>query len=102
MNQIADKIERPAAKSHLQPLIGPEKIGDHWKFRIFDLGEQEGWASFGDNPPVDLRDFKMGINRGVDGEQLVVDPQDLEELAQIGQCMHKDSIRRTLRLCVDQ
>ena len=85
IDQAADKIERTAAKGQFQSLVGAEKIGDHRKLGVLDSGEQEGGASLGDDPSVNFCNFEIGVNRGVDGEQLVVGPQQFNKFAQIGQ-----------------
>ena len=90
VDQAANKVERPLAKGQLQAQVGAKEIGDHRKAGALDRGEQQGRPSLGDHPSMDLGDFKMGIDRSIDGEQLVVGAQQIKELAQIDKSVHAD------------
>ena len=71
IDQALDEIDRPSAKGQLQPQRGAEEVGDHGKLRVFHLGEQQGWAPLSNDPSVNFSDLQVGINRSVDGQQLV-------------------------------
>ena len=94
VDQAADKVQRPAAEGHLQPLVGAEQVGDHREGGILDPGEQQGRTATGDHPAVDLGDLQVGVHRFVDGQQLVVATEQFEIVTQVDKCRHGWGIRR--------
>ena len=55
---------------------------------MFHLGEEKSRPTPGNYPAMNFGYFQIGINRCVNGEQLIVGPKQVKELAQIGRIVH--------------
>ena len=61
------------------------------------MGKEQGRASGGKDAAVDLGDFEIGRNRGVNGDKLTFAAQKSEKLAQV---VHGGLGREVVRLTI--
>ena len=72
LDQPADEAERPGAEGELRPPGGAEEVGGERKAGALDVGEEEGRASGGDHPAVDLGRLQAGVDRHRDLGEIAV------------------------------
>src|SRR4051812_42921816 len=60
------------AKHEAGAVNGAEEVRDHWETASFHFCEEQRGASGGVNAALDFGDFQMGVDFGVDPDELIV------------------------------
>src|SRR6185295_11919938 len=68
---------------HLGPPLRAEEVGGQREVRAGDVGEQQGRTAGGDDPAVDLGGLEPGVHGRLDGDQVAVAPEPVEEGAEV-------------------
>jgi hypothetical protein len=83
MHHTANQPKRSLAKRHLGTASGAEEIRDQPEAGTFDVGEKQRGTASGNDAPVDLRSFEMGIDLRFDRDKVVVTAKLVEKYAEI-------------------
>ena len=80
-----DPLGRLTAEGQARAIGGAEEIADQREVRPLDSGKEQRRAAGGDHPPVNLGDLLLGADRGVNGDQLAIAAQLVDETAEISE-----------------
>ena len=80
---VAEEIPRAGQRA--------EEVAEHGEAAADDVHEQQGRPARAEDPPLDFRRFQVGVNRGIDSEQLPGGFQVIDALAEAA--VHGRSIR---------
>ena len=83
LHELLDKLFRPRAKGQIDAPGRAEEIGDAGKVRAFDMSEEQGRTSGGQDAAMDFGDFEIRRDGSVNGDELAFAAQEVEELAQV-------------------
>ena len=75
---------RAFSEGQTSPSGRTEQIGDQGEVGIDWVGEEEGRPLRGNHAAMDLRDFEPRVYRCIDGDQITLATQSLQEGAEIG------------------
>ena len=84
VDQLAQEPPRPRAEGQLHPPRRAEEVGHAREVGALDVAEQQRRAASGDDPAVDLGDLEVGGDRRLHVDDLLLTPQQVQELAEVG------------------
>src|SRR2546430_2621698 len=82
-HQFLNERFRLRPKGEFDPFLCSKQIRDDWKATSLHLLEQQRRAAALDYAPMDLGDFEVRIDFGVDCDEIVFATQEIEERAKV-------------------
>ena len=83
-DQLPQEPPRARAESQLHPARRAEEVGHAGEVGAFDVAEHQRRPAGGDDPAVDLGDLEVGGDRRLDVDDLLLAPQQVQKLAEVG------------------